>query len=101
MSSEKLANLKRAALERGGKQLGRDGEYQGGRPWLPEAFSSDRFPFMVQQVSADLRWDLADAYAFCVALLESVNAHPEAKAVNAYFNGCLVGTGADLEGGGT
>lgn len=49
--------------------------------WLPDHMSSGVHA-LVGNVSAAIKWDILDAAAFSVALLEDVNAHPEARAVN-------------------
>jgi hypothetical protein len=52
--------------------------------WLPrslEPAQKQLFP----KVAKILDWDIAAAYGFCVALLEDVNAHDEAKFLNNYF----------------
>lgn len=59
-------------------------EVEGGSEevkWLPSILEKEVKAF-VGKVSSAAKWDGYQAYAFCVALLEDVNAHPEAKAVN-------------------
>ena len=47
--------------------------------WLPKDLKNRS---LVSQVGKQIKWDVGEAYSFVVALLEDVNAHSEAKAVN-------------------
>lgn len=44
---------------------------------------------LVPRVAGQLEYSIDQTFAFCVALLEDVNAHDEAKVVNTYFNKML------------
>jgi hypothetical protein len=44
---------------------------------------------LVPRLAGQLDYDINQAFAFCVALLEDVNAHDEAKYMNTYFNKML------------
>jgi hypothetical protein len=49
--------------------------------WLANELD-EKYQTMVSQVAGKMHYDINSAMNFCVALLEDVNAHPEAKAVN-------------------
>lgn len=53
--------------------------------WLPATLSRAEMS-LVSRVAATLEWNIQSAGAFAVALLEDVNAHEEAAAVNAIFS---------------
>lgn len=44
---------------------------------------------LISKIAGQLDYDIAETFRFCVALLEDVNAHEEAKYVNTYFNKML------------
>ena len=54
--------------------------------WLPSEFRKGLPKGLIQKVSKALKWDIALTFAFVVGLLEDVNAHPEAKKVNAILD---------------
>lgn len=57
--------------------------------WLPRSLSADAVD-LVSSVSKRLDYDVNAAMAFCVALLEDVNAHPEAAKVNEILSAMMV-----------
>lgn len=52
--------------------------------WLPRTLEPAQKQ-LPPKISKLLEWDIAAAFGFCVALLEDVNAHDEAKYLNTYF----------------
>lgn len=65
--------------------------------WLPRTLSGEAVD-LVAMVSNKIEYDINAAMAFCVALLENVNAHPEAAKVNEILSGMMIeGSEAHVE----
>jgi len=65
--------------------------------WLPTEFRKELPKGLVSQVSKKIGWNIATAFAFCVDLLEDVNAHDVAKKVNGILDKELDKFNKDLE----
>lgn len=64
--------------------------------WLPNTLG-EKENDLVQSVATALGWEVDKAGAFCVALLEEVNAHEEANTLNRVLNGDLGGLGESTQ----